>query len=256
MTDSQSQPELRILAIVTGGEYGNRHLANVRDQGPPGWQVEHWLAPRMLPPVVDDPDEFVPQSLGPADLIVSFAEHAAVAQLIPEVARVTGAGAVIAGIDNEAWLPRGLARQLHEWLTAIDVTCVTPKPWCSLTETDYMVRRGQVEAYDHPTVAAFARVFGKPDVRITVEDGAVAAVEIARDSVCGSARFVADGLVGSSVGDAEEEAGLLHHHFPCLASMDKDSDFNDTLMHVSGNIMRDLVAEQIRPHNPTRYLRP
>ena len=67
---------------------------------------------------------------------------------------------------------------------------------------------------------------------------------------------VAQGLVGVSANDAEQEAGLLHHHYPCLAGMVKDPDFNDTLMHVSGNILTDRVGEQVRPYREVVYIVP
>jgi hypothetical protein len=63
-------------------------------------------------------------------------------------------------------------------------------------------------------------------------------------------------LAGISADEAEQEAGMLHHHFPCLASMGIDSDYGDTLMHVSGNILRDEVGEQVRPFKQIDYLRP
>jgi hypothetical protein len=137
------------------------------------------------------------------------------------------------------------------------VACVTPKPLCSLTETHYNVRRHRVE-YEDAFIAEFARHFGQPEVRITVdpETRTVAEVAVARDAVCGCVRHVAQGLIGVSVNDAEQEAGLLHHHFPCLAGMVKDPDFNDTLMHVSGNILKDRVGEQVRPYREIAYITP
>jgi hypothetical protein len=48
----------------------------------------------------------------------------------------------------------------------------------------------------------------------------------------------------------------LHHHYPCLASMGKDSDFGDTLMHVSGNVLKDNVEEQVRPFRRIQYISP
>jgi hypothetical protein len=85
----------------------------------------------------------------------------------------------------------------------------------------------------------------------------ITAVEVKRDAVCGCARFVAEGLIGISVDDAEEKAGLLHHHYPCLASMQKLLDFNhDTLMHASGHVLRDNVGEQVKPFKNVRYFRP
>jgi hypothetical protein len=248
---------LRILAIVTG-EYGDRHVANIRRHGPEEWSVADWRAPSLLPPVIDDPDEFVPDELPPADLILSFAESAGVAELVPTVARITGARSVIAGVDNEAWLPRGLAQQLRGWLGAMGVACVTPKPLCSLTETHFGVRRGERELYEDALISGFASRFGKPELRVSVDPSTrtITHVAVQRDSVCGNARFVAEGLIGVSVDDVEQEAGLLHHHYPCLASMGIDADFGDTLMHVSGNLLRDNVAEQVRPFKTVRYVVP
>ena len=247
---------MRILAIITG-EYGQRHVNNIRAHGPAGWQVEAWQAPAILPPVIDYPEDYLPSSLPPADLLLAFGEHKGVAELVPEVARMTGAKGVIAPVDREEWLPRGLARQLRSWLAEMGVACVTPKPLCSLTETHYNVRRHR-EGYDDPLIAEFARHFGQPAFGIAVDPTtrAIAAVEVVRDAVCGCARFVAQGLVGISADDAEQEAGLLHHHYPCLAGMGVDPDFNDTLMHVSGNILKDQVGEQVKPFKQVRYIVP
>jgi hypothetical protein len=80
---------------------------------------------------------------------------------------------------------------------------------------------------------------------------------VRRDAVCGCARYVAEHLVGISVDEAEEKAGLLHHHFPCLASMVKDPDFGmDTLMHASGAVLKDNIAAQIKPYKKTQYIAP
>ena len=247
---------MQILAIITG-EYGQRHVENIRAHGPEGWQVEVWRAPAVLPPVIDYPEDYLPESFPPTDLILAFGEHRGVAELVPDVARMTGAGAVIAPVDREEWLPRGLARQLRGWLADMGVDWVTPKPVCSLTETHYNVRRHRVE-YDSPLIAGFARWFGRPELRITVDGRAraVTAVEVVRDACCGCARHVARGLVGVSADDAEQEAGLLHHHYPCLAGMARDPDLNDTLMHVSGNILKDRVGEQVRTYKRVVYIVP
>jgi hypothetical protein len=67
---------------------------------------------------------------------------------------------------------------------------------------------------------------------------------------------VAERLVGISADDAGEKAGLLHHHYPCLASMGKDTDFDDTLMHVSGNLLKDNVEEQVKPFKQVQRITP
>jgi hypothetical protein len=182
---------MRILAIISG-EYGQRHVDNVRMNAPPDWTIEVWQAPAILPPIVDYPEDYVPEDLPPADLILSFAENKGVAELLPDVARVTGARAVLAAIDNEAWLPRGLARQLRGWLADVGVACVTPKPLCSLTETDYRIgrNRNQRIEYEDPLIAEFARHFGQPELSISVDPDTrqITEAEVRRDAVCGCAR--------------------------------------------------------------------
>lgn len=248
---------MRILAVFSG-EYGLRHIANIQAQAPQGWEIATWQAPLLLPPVIDYPEDYLPPSMPSCGLLLSFAEHRGVAELLPDIARMTGAQAVIAAIDNESWLPRGLARQLRGWLQQLGVVCVTPKPLCSLTPTHFSLTRRERVAYDDPLIADFARYFGQPELRITVdpESRAIVSAAVERDAVCGCARFVAERLVGVSVDEAEQEAGMLHHHYPCLASMGIDSDFGDTLMHVSGNLLRDNVSAQVKPFKQVTYLVP
>jgi len=240
---------VHILAIISG-EYGRRHVANLKRHAPPGWQIETWPAPAVLPPVIDYPEDYLPAQLPAADLILAFGEQRGIAELLPDIAARCQAKAVLAPIDNEAWLPRGLARQLRGWLERMGVACATPKPLCSLTETSYLMARRERVHYDNPWIAEFARYFGQPEMAITIDptQRVIISAEVSRDAVCGCARAVAEGLAGVSVDEAEEKAGLLHHHFPCLASMGIDPDFNDTLMHISGNILRDNVSEQVKPY--------
>lgn len=248
---------MRILAIISG-DYGKRHVENIRANGPAEWTVEVWRAPAVLPPVIDDPEDHLPADLPSADLILSFGEHPGVAELLPDIARMTGAKAVVAAVDNEAWLPRGLARQLQGWLERMGVDCATPKPLCSLTDTRYGVARRQWIEYDNSYIAEFARHFGQPTLHVAVDPKTrnITSVEVVRDAVCGCARHVAQGLVGVSADEAEEKAGLLHHHYPCLASMGMDDDYGDTLMHISGNIMKDDVGAQVKPFKRVQYIVP
>jgi len=248
---------MRILAIISG-EYGRRHVENIRRHAPPGWHIETWQAPGVFPPVIDYPEDYLPASLPPADLILSFAEQRGAAELLPDIARMSGARAVLAPIDSESWLPSGLARQLRGWLERMGVACATPKPLCSLTETQYTLSRTEKVTYDNPLLAEFSRYFGKPELELEVdaESRQITAARVIRDAVCGCARYTAENLVGVSADDAEEKAGMLHHHYPCLASMGIDPAFGDTLMHVSGNILKNAVGAQVKPYRQVRYITP
>jgi hypothetical protein len=141
----------------------------------------------------------------------------------------------------------------------MNVACATPKPLCSLTERDYKVTRRERETYDSEVISEFARYFGQPDIRLKVDEESrtIVSAEVQRDAVCGCARYVAQKLVGLSADEAEERAGLFHHHFPCLASMVKLNDYNhDTLMHESGHLLQENLAEQLKPFKQTRYIAP
>jgi hypothetical protein len=249
---------MQILAIYSG-EYGQRHIDNIRRNGPNLWQVKTWEAPKILPPVIDYPEDYLPETLPMADLICSFAEHKGVAELLPDIAQMSGAKAVLVAVDDVNWLPPGLARQLHGWLERIGVVCVTPKPLCSLTEYDYGITRKERVRYTNPEISEFARHFGRPELEIEVDPVSrkIRFARVKRDAVCGCARYVAEGIVGLSADEVEEKAGLLHHHYPCLASMTKLNDFNhDTLMHESGNVLKNNIGEQVKPFKHVRRIVP
>ncbi len=245
---------MKILAVHTG-QWGERIAKNVRDYAPKDWSVAAWRAPSQYPIVIDDPRDFLPQQLEPADLILALGERPAVAELIPDICKMTGARAVIAPIDRNEWLPKGLANQLRGWLKAMGVVSIFPKPFCSLSESTYSLR-GERAEYDDWLISEFARVFGKPRFRVDVSDNAVTRVEIERAAPCGCSVFVAKGLENVDMNDAEFQAGMLHHHYPCWASMGIDPDYSDTLMHVSGNLMVDAISAATKPHRTVMYFKP
>lgn len=236
---------MRILVLTTG-DYGQRHIDNLQANAPEHWVILTWQTPRFLPIVLDYPEDYLPQSMPAADLILSLAEVPGVAEMIPEIVKMTGARSVIAPIDSQAWLPFGLARQLRGWCAEVGAACVTPMPFCSLTESHFNALRLK-ESYDDELVRDFARHFGRPEFRVEVdkEQKVIKDVEVVRDACCGCARFTAGQLVGTPLADAVEQAGLHHHHYPCRASMGIDPLFGDTLLHVSGNLMKDALKEAL-----------
>lgn len=247
---------MRILIIISG-DYGQRHVDNIKAHKPESWQVDVWKAPRVLPAIVDDPEDYLPPKLPQVDLILSLGEHPGVATLLPDIAKMTGAKSVLAPIDSAAWLPNGLALQVEGWLRALGVASAFPKPFCSLTEDTFSTLRKR-RTYNDPLIAEFAQHFGRPKFEIVCSPDThqVAQVTVLRDAGCGCARYVADKLIGVSANDAEQEAGMLHHHYPCQATMGVDDDYADTLMHVSGHIMCEEVSHQVNEYRQVQYVVP
>lgn len=245
---------LRIFAVVQG-QYGLRIVENIRANGPRSWTVESWRPPD-LPAIIDDPSGYLPLHVPQADLVLLLGESQPIAQLIPDIARRADAKAVIAPVDHMAWLPEGLIRQLQERLQQIGVEAVFPRPFCSLTEDGYNLRHQRV-AYTNPWISGFARHFGRPVFRIHCQDGVIQEVEVERDAACGCGRFVAEQLPGKPPAEAVFQAGILHHHFPCLAGMAMERSLGDTLLHLSGHLMRQAVEVEVAPLLPrAAYLVP
>jgi hypothetical protein len=245
----------RVL-IVTQGLWGQRIADNVGSFHPGNWVVNRWAAAPALPLIVDYPEDYIPPQLPAADLVLALGETAAVAQLIPDICRLAGARAVIAPIDRNESLPPGLVKQLRGWLSEMGVDVVFPKPFCSLTETTVNAPP-LTESYDNPLIRRFARSFGRPRFTASVDsDRKISVALVERHAACGCARHVAHGLAGCPVADAEFQAGMLHHHYPCLASMNQDLDYQDTLMHISGNLVREAVRAEIEDYLDVTYLRP
>lgn len=252
--------KMRIL-VLTQGPYGERIARNLRETAPSDWIVKEIALPKRLPALIDEPEEFTPANVPQADIVLAAGESLGAAQLISEFVKRSGARSVIAPIDNSAWLPPGLANQLKTELVGMGVAVVFPKPFCSLTENTYGFRRA-AQLYNDGLIAEFARHFGRPKLKIKVnpETKLIEHVEVLRNSACGGVAHAAKGLMGIHADEADTKAGLILHHYPCLCSMNQewlDDRLYDTLMHASGYIINEEVAEQVKPYKtPTQYLTP
>ena len=238
---------MNILAILSG-EFGHRNVRNIQANAPHGWSIEVWQAPPALPQMIDYPEDHIPDSFPDSDLILSFAEITGVAELLPEIAKMSGAKAVVVAVNNETWLPLGLGRQLHGWLEDMGVVLAMPRPLCSLTETDYGVTRWDRIKFESPEIAEFARYFGKPNLKIEVDEdtSTIKSAEVIRDAVCGNTRHVAQQIIGLPTAEVLDKANLLHKHFPCLTTMTKLDDFDhETLMHESGHQLTENIKSQL-----------
>ena len=237
-------PESLRLFVLFQEHYGQRILENIRRFAPESWTVETWRAPSSLPLMVEDPLKFLPMYLPAADLVLSLGESPSVAQFLPSVVERAGARAVIAPVDNTAWLPDGLVRQLRVRLRELGVAAVFPKPFCSLTERSYNVRQREV-SFEDPWIGEFARHFGRPVFRIECDGQRIVRAEVQRDAPCGCSRAVASQLVGVDVREAVAQAGTLHHYYPCLATMGVDPGLGEPLIQASCDFMLQAVDVEV-----------
>jgi len=141
-------------------------VENIRKRAPANWAVESIEVAPHLPPSsmipLSSADE-IPQ----ADLVLGLGESVGAAQLIPDVVKRSGVRAAIA--------PRITASGCHRPQESTEEgacrhgrASAFPKTFCTLTETSYGFRHF-AEPCSNATIAAFARLFGRPRMKITVD---------------------------------------------------------------------------------------
>jgi hypothetical protein len=224
------------LLIVVQGQWGQRIAEHVSKTAPSAWQIWTWQGPQVLPLILDEPDEFLPDHLPQVDLLLVLTESAGMTDLAPDLAGLCQAQAVIVPVDRRSWAPPGLVRQVKKRLEAIGVGSALPTPFCSLAPS-----RGQ-----HPLIQSFAHHYGRPQLVCAVENGAVVTCQVARGAPCGNTHYVAGRLAGVAVEEAAEQAGLLHHYYPCWGGMEADPVWGThTLLHIAATMSQRAVERAV-----------
>lgn len=224
---------MQVEIIHIGGLYAERVIAALK--GRAAGEVTASQVPAALPLMVDDPEEFLPAELGRAEVIIAIHLHQDLLLEIPHFVKGRAARALIAPLEDPSWIRPGLQRQVTAACAEAGLESAFPKPFCSLEPTT-------------PVIAEFCRAYrvGRPQFEITVKDGRIESAEVVRGSPCGLSEFVAQGLQGASLSeDLVKKAGVLHHSYPCLASMNMDEESGDTVMHKSVDIQKEAVREAL-----------
>jgi hypothetical protein len=227
------------LLIVIQGDWGERIADYIDRTAPNDWQRSTWQGPAVLPVVIDEPAAFLPESLVRADLLLVLTESAGMSDLAPDIAQMCGAEAVIMPVDKRSWARPGLLRQVRKRLEALNVASVFPRPFCSLVDTPRQ----------HPLIRAFAERYGRPELDCTVQDEQIASCTVLRGAPCGNTRYIAEHLVGTAVDKAAEQAGLLHHYYPCWGGMGTDPVHGShTLLHIAATMTQKSVERTLKTH--------
>lgn len=241
------------LSVFYSGEFGKKVVGNLVNSDSfcvsCGDLCDHCREPRAsfapliaglfelrtdLPDFVEEPLEYIPDNLPLSDLIIAIDLHPDLLMAVPDIAEMTGAKAVIIPVDDSRLVPAGLAEQVKKKLESQGVECECPKPFCSLDITG------------KPLIDEFVRLgFGRPLLNIETDpvNEIFTHVQVLRDAPCGATWFVAKKLKWSDLKDYKETISSAHHAYPCTASMEKDAQIGDTILHKAGYIIRKSVEE-------------
>ncbi len=237
------------LLILIQGNYGQRIADHIEVNKPQDWQVKTWMVPSIAEIVVDEPEQYIPDNLPQADLILHLAESPQAAQLLPTLADRTGARGIVASIDSTAWIPLGLRNQLRRELNKNDIVIVYPEPLCSIDEETVGFYENNKQPYTSAVISEFARYFGKPKIALTLDNANnIVAAKILRGAPCGSSHYTSRRIIGLEAENAVPKSGLMCLHYPCLASMQFEQTDNgvDTIMHTSGRVFNEAMEKALK----------
>ncbi len=240
------------ILIAIQGAYGLRIVENITKRIPSDWKIESVSIPLDLPYIIDEPEEYLPESLPQVDLIIFLSESQNAPQLIPDLIPLTGAKGVIVPIESSAWMSLGLKGQVREELNKMGVGSVFPKNFCTLTDTTYGYG-DRAETYECEIISQFAQHFGRPEFKVHVnqETKIIEDIEVLRCSPCGYTYHGVEKTIGKHADEALTKAGLICMQFPCLASMSMeqiDKGLYNTLMHLSGQIFNERMLPHLEPY--------
>ena len=224
---------MQVEVVHIGGRYAERVLKYL-DAKAPG-TITGYQVPSSLPPTLDDPSEYLPEALGAGDIIIAINLHPELLLEIPHVVAGGTTRAMIAPIEDPAWIRPGLQRQVTQICAQNEMESAFPKPFCALEPAT-------------PAIKEFGQIYhvGRPRLRFRLAEGKVAQVGISRGSPCGLTEWVVKQLVGKPADEhLREIAAQLHHAYPCFATMNLDPETKDTIMHRSADLLRDEVARAL-----------
>jgi len=194
--------------------------------------------PSMLPVFIEDSaEEYLVQEIPDADIAIVSEIHNDLLLELPPILKDSGIKAMIVPQESAARIARP---QVEEICGREGIEVVFPKPFCDLQPQD-----------GKPVIRSFIAEFGIgiPEVRVEMDRrGRIVHVEVLRSAPCGSTWFVAKQLEGVEVENKLELYDRIsesHHSYPCTASMEKDREIGDTILHKAGYLIRDAVEKEL-----------
>jgi hypothetical protein len=194
--------------------------------------------PSLLPVFIENSaSEYLPNEIPDADIAIVSEIHNDLLLELPLILKDSGIKAMIVPQESAARIARP---QIEELCEREGIEIVLPKPFCDLQPQD-----------DKPVIKRFVAEFmiGRPEVRVEADRrGRIAHVDVLRSAPCGSTWFVAKQLAGVEVENRQELYDRIsesHHSYPCTASMEKNRELGDTILHKAGYIIRAAVEEAL-----------
>jgi hypothetical protein len=200
--------------------------------------------PASLGDFIGDVEPYLPRDIPAADIALIMNIHPDILfGLLPKL-KEAGVKGVVGSSEKPRELPLGQRKQLEELASSLGMEAAFAKPFCALRPDPAK-----------PNIAAFLNEagIGEPQIEVVVQKSRegkdhILAANVIRSAPCGSTWFVAKKLLGLEPDqpDIRERISEAHHSYPCTASMDRDTELGDTILHKGGYIIREAVEDSFK----------
>ena len=200
--------------------------------------------PASLGDFIDDVEPYLPELIPQAEIALAINVHPDILfGLLPRL-KEAGVKGIVGGSETPKELPLGLRAQLEEKAASLGMEAAFAKPFCALRPDPAK-----------PIIAAFMKKagIGEPIIDVGVQKSRegkdhIVAANVVRSAPCGSTWFVAKRLLGLEPDqpDIRERISEAHHAYPCTASMERDTELGDTVLHKGGYIIREAVESAFK----------
>ncbi|MGB9814031.1 MAG: DUF166 domain-containing protein [Thermovenabulum sp.] len=200
--------------------------------------VDIVLFPTILPEIIDEPGDYLPDNLPEHDVLIAAGVHPDIFPELLKRAAEAGCKALIAPREDPKWIDKYLEKTLKNICEKYGIEYAFPKPFCSLKKTGFHY------------IDNFLKEFklGRPEYEVQVDDkGYITNVNVIRSAPCGATYYVACGLIGKKIGEeAVEEANKLWHAYACIASNAIDEEIKDSIMHIAAHINLQVAENTLK----------
>ena len=207
------------MIVVSRGKWGERTYETLKTLG---FDVELMKVEESLPPIIDDPAEYLPEFSG--DIVFSYALHP---DINLEVVKRGEEAVVIAGG------PKYLPPKAYETGKEKGVKVINHRICCMLCEKDVCP--------SSKTLKKLVEMVGSPKLEIKVENGIVKKVKVIRGAPCGSTWYMAKELEGVRVEEAPYRGALLVSYYPCRAPRGRRDG-----IHASAELHKSAIERSLK----------
>ena len=210
------------VLLLSEGPWGSTVAHHVTDHAPPEWAVQQgsWEHPGRG----SAPDLLVPLIEGPGRL-----------ETLPELVEVLRPGSLLAPVEDPAWFPRTVRKQIVSALEAHSIPSCFPSPFCELA------------GHQCPAIAAFAHHFGRPILKIETRADHIREASVLVDNPCGFASRNAPLLCGVPTERAEPWVWGHQVHCPGVTAFGREPPPHFAMAVRLGLEPFDALVEAHRP---------